>query len=283
MNSLSSIARKDFKDSLRTRSLWVTGGLLTLLIVSTWWTNMSSEIIQQTDRPFTLAIAQFGLWLPLAAIGIGFKSIVGERSSGSIRVLLGQPCTRRDVVFGTYIGRSSISIITILIPLFMLSILVFINFGNISSTAVVGGTMSLLLYTLAWIGISVGVSSSVASESRAVGLLIGIYALVEPLWRTLVLPLSSFIFTGSKQIPGQLEYLRLLKEPTWYLYVNRLSPSNAFLAARHYIPDLFEGFLYGTTVPGPHVPNLFGIAVLLMWAIVPIFIGYQRFKYVDLS
>ncbi|UPM44738.1 ABC transporter permease [Halocatena salina] len=283
MRSLQAIARKDFTDSLRTRSLWVITGLMTLLIVSTWWANMSSGVLQQVDRPFTLAIAQFSLWLPLAAIGVGFKSIVGERSSGSIRVLLGQPCTRRDVVFGTYAGRSLILVASVLIPLLLLSVLVITDFGTIAYTEVLGGTLALLLYALAWIGMTVGVSSSVTSESRTIGLLIGIYALVEPLWTSFVLPLCSFIFTGSRQIPSQLAYLRSLKEPTWYLYVNRLSPSNAFNAARHYVPDLLEGLLHGTTVAGPHAPNVFGIVVLSVWMTVPVFIGYRRFKHTELG
>src|SRR6056297_1139521 len=159
MSAVTTIARKDFKDSLRSRSLWVITGLMTLLIAAAWLTFTASPISQQADRPFTLAIAQFTLWIPLAAIGLGFKSVVGERTSGSVRVLLGQPGTRRDVVFGTYLGRLTIFVVAILISLSVLSGLVFADYDNVTVTAVTGGTIALLLYALAWIGMTVGVSS----------------------------------------------------------------------------------------------------------------------------
>lgn len=283
MNSLGTIARKDFTDSLRSRSLWAIAGLMTLLVLSTWWGNMSSEIIQQSDRPFTLAIAQFTLWLPLAAIGIGYKSVVGERSSGSIRLLLGQPATRRDVVFGTFLGRATVLTVSVLAGTAALAVLVLSGFGTIAITEVAGGTVALVLYALAWIGMTVGVSSFVATESRAIGVMIGLYAMVEPLWTQLVLPLCSLAFSGSRRTVGQFAYLRALEDPTWYLYVNRLSPSRSFNAARHYVPDLLSGLLHGGPVTGPHAPNLFGLGVLLAWAVVPLLVGYRRFERAELS
>lgn len=283
MSSVTTIARKDFRDSLRSRSLWVITGVMTLLVLSAWITFISSSVAQQADRPFTVAVAQFSLWLPLAAIGIGFKSIVGERSSGSIRVLLGQPSTRRDVVFGTYLGRSSMLIVTVLGSLSILSVLVFVDFGHIDLSELLGGTVVLLLYALAWIGMTVGVSGFVSSESRAIGVMIGIYTLVEPLWRNLVLRLFSVAFTGNSQIPSQMTYLRSAEGPTWYIYVNRLSPSASFDAARHYVPDVIEGLFRGVPVSGPHGPNLFGLVVLLTWATVPILIGYWRFEQAELN
>jgi len=283
MNALRVIAQKDFKHSLRTRSIWVIAGAMTVLSLSHVLSFMSTPIADQHTRPFILAVAQFTLWLPLAAIGVGFKSVVGERSSGSIRVLLGQPGTRRDVVFGTYLGRSLILTTTVLLSLVVMGVVVAVGFGGIEAVDVIGGTIALLLFALAWIGLTVGVSSFVASETRAIGLVMGTYALVEPLWRNLVLPLFSFAFTGSSRVPSQATVFYSLDEPTWYLYVNRLSPAEAFNAARYYVPELIEGVLYGTAVPGPHAPNVFGLAVLLGWATIPVVVGYRRFESAELQ
>jgi len=256
---------------------------MTVLSLSHLFAFLSSPITQQHTRPFILAVAQFTLWLPLAAIGIGFKSVVGERSSGSIRVLLGQPGTRRDFVFGTYLGRSLMLVTTVLVALSIISAFVLANFGSVEIIDVIGGTIALLLFALAWIGVAVGVSSFVATETRSIGLVMGIYALVEPLWRNLILRLFSFLFTGSVQVPSQSTVFRSLEGPKWYVYANRLSPSEAFNAARYYVPDLLEGFLAGTAVPGPHAPNLFGLVVLLAWATIPVYLGYLRFDRTDLN
>jgi len=283
MSALTTIARKDFTDSLRTRSIWIIAGAMTILSLSHVLAYLSTPIANQHTQPFILAVAQFTLWLPLAAIGIGFKSVVGERTSGSIRVLLGQPGTRRSVVFGTYLGRSLILATTVLLALAVMAVVVTFGFGIVGFTNVLGGTIALLLFAFAWIGLTVGVSSFVASETRAIGVVMGIYAVVEPLWRNLILRLFAFVFTGSTQTPSQAAIFYSLDEPTWYLYVNRLSPAEAFNAARYYIPDLIEGLRYGTTISGPHAPNLFGIAALIGWATIPVYLGYRRFEGADLG
>jgi len=283
MSALTTIARKDFTDSLRTRSIWIIAGAMTILSLSHVLAYLSTPIANQHTQPFILAVAQFTLWLPLAAIGIGFKSVVGERTSGSIRVLLGQPGTRRSVVFGTYLGRSLILATTVLLALAVMAVVVTFGFGIVGFTNVLGGTIALLLFAFAWIGLTVGVSSFVASETRAIGVVMGIYAVVEPLWRNLILRLFAFVFTGSTQTPSQAAIFYSLDEPTWYLYVNRLSPAEAFNAARYYIPDLIEGLRYGTTISRPHAPNLFGIAALIGWATIPVYLGYRRFEGADLG
>ncbi|QGA82022.1 ABC-type transport system involved in multi-copper enzyme maturation, permease component [Halomicrobium sp. LC1Hm] len=283
MSSLTTIARKDFKDSLRTRSIWVIAGAMTILCLSHILAFLSSPIADQHTQPFILAVAQFTLWLPLAAIGIGFKSIVGERTSGSIRILLGQPGTRRSVVYGTYLGRLLILATTVLLALAVMAVVVAFGFGIIGFINVLGGTIALLLFAFAWIGLTVGVSSFVASETRAIGLVMGIYAVVEPLWRNLILRLFAVVFTGTTQTPSQATVFYSLEEPTWYLYVNRLSPAEAFNAARYYIPDLIESIWYGTTISGPHAPNVFGVLVLIGWATIPVFLGYRRFEGADLG
>ena len=283
MSSLTTIARKDFKDSLRTRSIWVIAGAMTILCLSHILAFLSSPIADQHTQPFILAVAQFTLWLPLAAIGIGFKSIVGERTSGSIRILLGQPGTRRSVVYGTYLGRLLILATTVLLALAVMAVVVAFGFGIIGFINVLGGTIALLLFAFAWIGLTVGVSSFVASETRAIGLVMGIYAVVEPLWRNLILRLFAVVFTGTTQTPSQATVFYSLEEPTWYLYVNRLSPAEAFNAVRYYIPDLIESIWYGTTISGPHAPNVFGVLVLIGWATIPVFLGYRRFEGADLG
>ncbi|WP_218043902.1 ABC transporter permease [Halomicrobium sp. LC1Hm] len=280
---MTTIARKDFKDSLRTRSIWVIAGAMTILCLSHILAFLSSPIADQHTQPFILAVAQFTLWLPLAAIGIGFKSIVGERTSGSIRILLGQPGTRRSVVYGTYLGRLLILATTVLLALAVMAVVVAFGFGIIGFINVLGGTIALLLFAFAWIGLTVGVSSFVASETRAIGLVMGIYAVVEPLWRNLILRLFAVVFTGTTQTPSQATVFYSLEEPTWYLYVNRLSPAEAFNAARYYIPDLIESIWYGTTISGPHAPNVFGVLVLIGWATIPVFLGYRRFEGADLG
>jgi len=148
---------------------------------------------------------------------------------------------------------------------------------------VIGGDIALLLFALEWVGLVVGASSIVASETRAIGIVIGVYTLVEPLWQNLVLRLFALVFIGTIQTPSQATVFYSLENPTWYLYANRPSPTEAFNAARYYIPELLGGLWYGTTISDPTLPNLFGIAVLIGWATIPVYLGYRQFERVDLG
>lgn len=284
MSSLQTITRKDFVDSIRSRSIWVAFGFMSVLVLSSYWGYISSPLLQQIDRPFLVVVGQFSLWLPLVAITIGYKSVVGERESGSIRILLGQPGTRKDIVFGTFLGRLLVLGVTVLVTIVLVTPLVFWSTGKITIITFVGGVVALLLYGAAWIGMTVGVSSCTTTQTQALGILIGLYALVDVLWQQVVVPLLSLAFTGSRSLPvGPSDSLLILTEPTWYVYSIRLSPSRSFIAARMYVPNLLEMLLGGSTTTAPHAPNIFGIVVLLAWMIVPVGIGYWLFERAELT
>ncbi len=46
--------------------------------------------------------------VPIAALITGYMAVVGERRSGSIKLLLGLPPNRADVVFGKLLGRATV-------------------------------------------------------------------------------------------------------------------------------------------------------------------------------
>ncbi|KAA9395791.1 hypothetical protein Har1129_20190 [Haloarcula sp. CBA1129] len=50
----------------------------------------------------------FQLLVPVAAIALGTVSVAGEREAGSLRLLLGLPPSRMEVVVGTFFGASAI-------------------------------------------------------------------------------------------------------------------------------------------------------------------------------
>ncbi|ELZ11488.1 ABC transporter permease subunit [Natrialba aegyptia] len=285
MNSVAAIARTDIADAIHSRTLWGTTGLMTALVAISWL-SLSTELVEQVDTPLLTAIDSFGLWVPLVAIVLGYEAVIGERESGRIRFLLGLPSTRRELIIGKYLSRVSVLVTALVASLGVLAVLVFVRVDEIPLVPLLSAVILLVLYGLAWIGMAVGVSSIVSSKTRAVAVVVGLYALFGPLWGQIVLPACvrfGELVTGTTQsinLTGRLTYA---DEPTWFLYVARLSPLEAFDAARYYIRDLLEIALVGGQTTAAHGPNLFGLAVLLCWAIAPVALGVWFFDRVDLE
>ncbi|QGN07316.1 ABC transporter [Halorhabdus sp. CBA1104] len=108
--STLAVAKKDFRDALRSRALWGLSALFVLLSVliayafGEFTTEMGVE--EQTAEGLAYFLAsQIGLFVSVTAIVIAYKAIAGERESGSIKILLSLPHTRRDVLAGKVLGR----------------------------------------------------------------------------------------------------------------------------------------------------------------------------------
>ncbi|SEQ41048.1 ABC transporter permease subunit [Natrinema salaciae] len=280
MTKMGTIARKDISDASRSRLLWGAVSLMVLVLVLAW--NDSGALLERAENnPILYAINPFGMFVPFVAIVLGYKSIVGERTSGRIRILLGLPGRRRDVVFGKYLGRMVVFLVIMSVTVVTLIALSFVRLENVNPYELVGAAALLFLYGFAWTGMTVGISSSVSSETRAVAAIVGLFVLFLALWEATVLPIFALLFTGSASTQG-LDHIVTADGPTWYLYATRLNPVHVFDGSRYNMAELVENAANGT-VASVHGPDLFGFAMLLAWAIIPIAIGYWRFERAELS
>jgi ABC-2 type transport system permease protein len=107
------VARKDVADAGRSWLLYSLCGLfVAVLLVAATIHVLDPPVID--GREVTL---DFGLGLdpvvwvvrwfvPLTALIVGHGSVVGERETGSLRVIMGLPITRREVLVGKLLGRT---------------------------------------------------------------------------------------------------------------------------------------------------------------------------------
>lgn len=274
------IARTEVIDAVRSNALRVSVAVLGVIVISRLWATIG--VLEQMTYPRMTALPLFQEIVPLLAIVLGYTSVVGERTSGRIRVLLGQPGTRRDVVLGKFLGRATAVIAIVAVVAIPMLAWLTTRVETASPTATVGGFAVLLLYAVAWVGATVGVSSATSSETRTVGVMIGLYALCLVLWNNLIISLLSLAISGQSNPVDELARFATLEEPTWYLYVNRLNPIQAFEGAIYYVPELLDSLVVGSSVSAPHAPNLFGVGVLLAWATIPLAVGVRRFDGADL-
>lgn len=291
MNRTLVVARKDFEDAVQSKMLWSLMGLLVgiilLIYVAIWWNVDSPEALDIVGP----ASAIMQLIVPLVALIAGYMAIVGERQSGSVKVLLSLPPTRRDVVFGKLLGRSGVIFAAIGAAFLALVALSLVFFQSLPLEDFLGIGGASLLTGIAFIGIAVGISAMVATRGRAMAGVIGLYLLCLLFWDILTAGIYRLVEGELPPGPGG-------EFEAWYVFLQWLNPVEAYAV----LTDAILGESFGAfTIPlfapqeasatervvagevPAYLQDPVAIPILLVWCLLPVCLGYLRFRGVDLG
>jgi ABC-2 type transport system permease protein len=274
-----AVAKKDFRDAGRSKALWTLTILFSLLVVGIVY--FVGEIGGASDPDFATLLGSFVgplfLLLPLAGTLVGYKSIVGERESGSIKLLLGLPHTRGEVLLGKLVGRSAVVSTAVLIG-YLLGSIAFVAligvFQPVDYLLFVGMT---LLLGVAYVAIAVGLSASSRSSGLVLAVAVGLVVLFTLLWETLSLTLLPYLLGDAVLGLGET----LVEEITTFVFV--ASPRIAFVQGLSFLLSMGGADPGMTGVSSRFwLQDWWGFVVLAFWIVVPTVIGYWRFKNADL-
>jgi len=290
-NRTVTVARKDFEDAVKSRMLWSLIGVLVAivaLIYAAIWFNVDNPEALDIVGP---ASAIMQLLVPLVALIAGYLSIVGERQSGSIKVLLSLPPKRRDVVFGKLLGRSGVITSAISAAFVALVLLSLVFFQELPIVDFIGISAASILTGLAFIGIAVGISAMVSSRGRAMAGVIGLYLVFLLFWDVLMAGVHRLAAGELPGTPGD-------QFKAWYVFLQWLNPLESYAV----LTDAILGETFGAfTIPlfapqdvsatervvAGEVPAYLqepvAVPILLAWFVLPVFLGYLRFRNVDLG
>lgn len=286
-----TIAKKDFRDAVQSRALWALVAVFVLLsLVSTYaYVEVPELFGEPTGATFAglvfFTVGLTGLFVPLAAIVVCYKSLAGEREIGSIKLLLSLPTNRLNVFSGKVVGRAVVLAFGLGVGL-----LVGLGFGSLLlGTVDALATLVFVLVTVGfatiYAGIMVGLSATTSSTSRATTLALGFFVVFELFWD--VVPMALVYVVNGFSLPSTM--------PDWVFLVSQISPSSAYLSTVvAFLPGLAEtagaasaqtgvGVEASVTEPDPfYLSPEVGIVVLVLWFVVPFLIGYYRFNVADL-
>lgn len=294
--STLTVAGKDFRDAVRSRALIALVVLFGIFAVG--GTYFYAEIVQLNDTmnipPALNLLISLSLpvtiFVPLIGVIIGYKSIVGERMSGSVKLLLSLPHTRRDVVLGKTIGRILVLAVAIIIGFIAAGVAAFVFYESFPATEYALFTLVTILLGIVYLIFSVSLSASTGSGSVALWGALGFFVVFQFLWGLLV---NLFVFAinglnAPKNFSVLLGYSARTSSPEWYRLLLGLSPSGAY-------NDILKTFLpepesiapqanaAAQTGPIPFfLENWFGLVILAIWLVVPLVLGYLKFKKSDL-
>lgn len=283
------IARKDFEDAVQSKMLLSLTGILVVVVIlaygGVWWAASDPD-------PAGLAAilsVLFQLIVPLLAFIASYMSVVGERRSGSLKVLLSLPPERREVVFGKLIGRAGVIAAVVLLASLVSAALSAVLFRSVPVWELAGVTGATVLLGVAFVGIGVGVSAAVATRGRAMAGVIGFYLVCLLFWDVITAGVHRLV-EGS--LPSGPEY------EAWYLFTQWLNPINAHAVLLDAVleanPPNFTIVIFGPFDAADLETHLAGEAPVFLqdWVPVVVFgalfalppvLGYLRFRGVDLG
>lgn len=279
--SVEAVARKDFEDAVRSRLLLGLSVLFVLLVsagVYIVWTFTGDPPVS-SNTIANHAVVKDGIvtyFVPLIALVIAYGAVVGERESGSLKLLLSLPHSRADVVFGKVIGRSAaISapiVVGFLLPGLLLAVLPQITF---QPGFFVGYTLLTAFLGIVFVSLAVGFSAAMSSQRLALAGALGIYFLFVPLWGVIRLPLQFYLGLGGGT-PGWLP----LSGPELLDFLQLINPTGSFKIV---VNSFMAGSLF---VNGQQVPDVSmqfaAISMLAAWLLVPPLLGVWKFENSDL-
>jgi len=283
--SIRAVARKDFRDALRSKTLWVLSALFVLFAggmayVYTLLQEGSGGELSGLDLVFFLQ-SPVALLVPLTGLLLGYKSIAGEIDSGSVKILLSLPHSRSSVVVGKLLGRTAVLTVPILIGFGVAAVLVVALYPTFSPGYYVAFVGLTVLFGLAYVSIAVAVSATTKSTTRAAVGIFGAFALFNFLWDVIGYGIN-YVVTSLTE--GQGYFFPGLQPPNWFLFYQRLSPNGAFSGAMTAMlprDSNLAGLFPQGDVP-IYLQDWFSLLILVAWVVVPLALGYQRFRAADI-
>lgn len=278
--SWQAVALKDFRDAIRSRLMLIVAGLFILFTGggTAIGTTLGLGGGDAMGLIMFFMLSATSVFVPIIAIGISYRAIAGERASGSLKLLLSLPNSRRDVIIGKFLGRSGVVSVAVLIG-FIVGLVAF-SFafnGGFDVGVYFAFMLTTLLLGLVFVSIGVSVSAFTTSTFQSAVGSFGLFLIFEFLWG-IFMQLLWYISNGF-EFPALED-----SPPGWLEFLSTINPSIAYDQATRWLVDVFA---QGETAQQPGAEALylepwFGVIMLLIWIALPLGIGYWRFDQLDL-
>ena len=288
-----AVARSDATTVGRSTRFWSVAGLLVgvlaLMYAVAWVTGQTfsaGEMLGLVGLPIAILVPIVGLVAGIAGATDRPPSTSSRRTrdastSGITAESLGGSTNGSSVVLGRLLGRATAVAVVIALAFAIAFVSSVVLFGVGSIAAWVGLVVVTIVYGLAFVGIGVCLATGVDGSQRATNLSAALYVTLFAFWELLTGGLHTVVH-GTTPSDGPA---------TWYLFVQQLNPLQSFV---HAASTIVEGdvlpivFRFGldSSFEAPanryvgetpfFLHEWFGVALLVVWVVLPVAIGYRR-------
>lgn len=278
--NVSDVIWKDFLNVRRSRGIWIGVSIYAVFAGLFLVVQRDQLRFYETTREGTLAmlsqVASLGSFLvPMVAFVAAYLAIAGERETGSAKLELGLPNTRRDVVLGKLVCRSLVVALSIAIAYVVVAICLFALYPVFPGLTVLALFGIMTLYAIAYTAIAVGISASVASKARAAAVGFAVYFVLNVV----------LLVTTPGNIVRRIHVglFGFDETPTVYEFISQLVPSQGVLQViQRFTGQSVTGGELTSDIPF-YLQSEFVLVILCLWIILPIVVGYYRFSRADVS
>lgn len=293
VSSVRAIARKDFQDAVRSWLFWGLSLFFFLLLVAvTGLLSFFEEDIAAQGATTAALVSLVSnvtrLIIPLIALILGWKAIAGERESGSIKILLSLPHSRKDVILGKLLGRSAVLSVSLVAGFTLAAVVVAAMLGSFDVADYIGLLAMSILYGIAYVSIAVSLSSLTKSTTIAGAAIFGVFVLFYVVWNAISMVVYLLMERGTisgVEVQGGFE-----RPPDWAIFLEMIDPGTAYanvLSLATSVAEVDEetlaaqAELFGGELPF-YLHDWFAFLVLAFWVVAPITVALYRFDRVDL-
>ncbi len=267
------IAREDVRDAARSKTTWLTAGLTVVAFLG--YVVAHDYIGEPTFPAFVAGLTSVvGVLLPAVAILAGYKAIVGDRTSGRLALTLSLPHSRRDLAVGTFLGRAVVVLVPALLALVVAGAVGAVRFGTEGVLLYPWFLVATALFGAAFVGIAVGLSMSTTVDRWITLGGLGGYLLLVTFWGGLQ---SAVLVVLHRFDLGVLR-----DQPDWALLFRMLEPGEAYARLVRTGFDIDLAGQYVAEGAPLYVSAPAALALLVAWSVVPLAVGYRRFRASDL-
>ncbi len=226
--AIFTLARKEFMDNVRNKwiiilSLIFVGLILLVSAYGGTQTSQQQEGFQGYRFTISIGSSLVVLLISIVAIILGYKAIIGEIQTKSIALILASDLGRADVVVGKFLGLASVLSICIFGGLGLGGIIIGVFSGFEDFNLYLGFIGFSFMFSLAYLAISLMMSTFVKKKSHALAGGIFIWIFFNIIWdlvRFGILVASGWEMPAD---PGQT-----MTMPDWYYSMGALNPNSLY-------------------------------------------------------
>lgn len=267
--SVVAVTRNDLRGSLTSAGTWVV-----LAVFLLGFAGLAIVVARLAEPDFDTFLdvlaAVVALLLPLIGVVMGYRTVIDERESGTIALLMSLPHSRASMVAGKLFGRAAIFTGSLLVGALAGALVVLVEYPSFDPVRYGLFTLLAILYGLAFLALSTGLSASLSSSRRVIGAALGAYVFLIVVWNQFVNAVVLIIF--------RFRPTALVDPPLWAESAKFCNPRTTLAYLLDHTIDVGGG-PSAVTVSGQWFASpIVAVLVLLAWIALPPVIGYLGFR-----
>lgn len=257
----------------RSKLSWAVLAILLLPTAGAFYRSVSKPPLGQIAAGITAIVLVSVIVVPITALVSSAFAVAAERETGTVRFLLGFPNDRLEIVLGKLVSRATLVNGGLALGFVVVSLLSIVGSGQSRLITLAQFGLLTMLFATSYVGLAVGISAAVSTQMRAITGVVGSYLFWSICW------LPGFPYSVSVSLQDALaEFLGHELSPSTVVHIEIINPPTAYMQTIQVLGPSFEEFARGSSTASTLVSPTVALGSLVAWTVLPLAVGYWRFK-----